>query len=232
MRQTALHPPQLMELFMSAPLRTNAQNRQIRALVGQLGALSGLSKDETDPILREACRAVSGQTHTTALTVDQARRVIGRLTAETAKYQKPGQPQPGRPTPRPHEPWGDRQDAARQEAVVTKLQVELIATGFRVLGWDTQRSRAFVMRQCKHPWPQTQADADAVYEAQKAMVARTTDWPAVWRRVAAIDGSRLNEWQQGFLADIRGKSRGGTGHLSIAQLDKLAECEAVASEAA
>lgn len=218
---------------LSPRVRTPAQNRALWSLVGQLSTRSGLSRDELRPTLDRLCIDASGQAHTSHLSPGQADQVIGALERELARY---GAPPP--PKPAPHEPWGKRDPGHREDKRITRFQQVVIAGLFELLGMDAQARRDFSTRQCKVPWPQTQAHADALVEPLSAMALRRHTVESLRARVDALQKADLDAWKTGFVKDVArqlaeakpGATPRAAG-ITPMKLAKLLECEAAAAAA-
>lgn len=186
----------------SSAVRTPAQNRALHALAGELATRSGLGRDEVwDVVVRPACRKVSGQEHTSRLTPAQAAALLDLVQREVRAYTGGSA---GRTERAEHEPWGDRGEGPRSRAPVTRAQLEVIDALFAFVGWAPPARRAFTLRQCKVPWPQTQHHADAVIEPLQAIAMRHVDHEEIWRRVVSLAGQTdlLDEWKRNFVADL------------------------------
>lgn len=220
----------------SPSLRTPAQNSAIYAALADLSRKSGLSRDDLRPTLDAICERLSGQAHTSRLTVDQARRLLVELAAENAKYDLGANPRsagPSKPAAAAHEAWGPRGPGDRVEQKITRFQQVVIAGLFRTLGMDAAAQRAFATKQCKRPWPQTMHDADALVEPLTAMALRRTSVADLRNRVATCRSVALDAWKDNFLADLARQlgeipeGHGLTKHnFSGHKLGKLLECEA------
>jgi len=57
-------------------------------------------------------------------------------------------------------------------ALVTEGMTYKIQKLYREIGFDLKRQRAFSLRVCKRPWPQTRAEGNMIIEALKKMAAR------------------------------------------------------------
>jgi hypothetical protein len=94
---------------------------------------------------------------------------------------------------------------------------------------------AFCRRQCKTPWPQTQADADALIEPLQAMAMRHVKPAEISARVSALAGHpALNAWQVGFIADLQRQFNQAEDPRSVVtphKLAKLIEAEARCQQA-
>lgn len=220
---------------LSPRVRTPAQNRALWSLVGQLSTRSGLSREDLRPLLDQLCITASGQAHTSHLSPGQADQVIAALERELARYAAPP---PAKPEPAPHEPWGKRDSGHREEKRITRFQQVVIAGLFELLGMDAQARRDFSARQCKVPWPQTQAHADAIIEPLSAMALRRHTVESLRARVAALQQADLDAWKTGFVADVARQLRearpGATPRaagITPMKLAKLLECEAAAAAA-
>lgn len=177
-------------------LRTPAQNRTMWGLVQGIAKASGCSKDEAEEALRACCREVSGQEHSSRLSQVQANRVITLLQARVPVAS----PAPASSPPRPPA----RGAPARGDALITQRQQDVIRALFVQVGMgDRARQMGFCRRQCKVPWPQTQAHADQLVEPLKAMAIRHVQPVDAWQRAQALVGhQRLNAWQQQFIPDL------------------------------
>ncbi len=219
-------------LATSPRVRTPAQNRALWSLVGQLSTRSGLSRDELRPLLDRLCHEASGQAHTSHLAPGQANTVIDGLQRELARYAAPA---PARPAPAPHDPWSKRGPGARGDQRITRFQQVVITGLFELLGMDAVARRDFSTRQCKVPWPQTQAHADALIEPLSSMALRRHTVATLLARVDALSRADLDAWKTGFVADVARQLReakpGATPRaagITPMKLAKLLECEAAA----
>ena len=215
--------------------RTVAQNNAIWGLMSRLGKASGLARDELDPMLRAACRAASGQEHTSRLTPTQAAVVIEQLHRELATYDRPAARQ--KPEPALHHPWGIRQTGPRKVIPITAFQSQVILGLFSIVGMVTIEARTkFCQRQVKKSWPTTQAEADALIEPLSAMALRHVDGEDFRRRVLALrHNRRLDAWKTGFVDDVTGKLEGHPNPKAVVtpfRLAKLLECEAAVANGA
>lgn len=202
--------------------RTPAQSRAIHATASRLADLTGVDRQE---LLDAHCEAVSGQRHTSTLSLDQARRLIQRLDGEVTRFASQARPAPapalsvveggggepaGRPvgsprlavapsaaTPRPHEPWGPRGPGTRGDQPITAMQRVVVAGLFRLLGWDATRQLGFVRRQCKADAPQTQADADRLIEPLKRMALSESTVPVALALTRAALAQPDDAWSAG-----------------------------------
>lgn len=213
----------------AAAVRSPAQSQAIWALAAQLQRLGGLSKDDVEGLVRRAAREASGQERTSLLSGVQAVRVIQALQAEVDRYGAAARPEAA-PEKREHEPWGAREPVRREKGTITPYQQWLIGQLFALVGWtELERQRAFILRQTKRPWPQTQADADAIVEPLKAIALREVDPREIQARAKALVGhAKLNAWQRGFIADLVGQFEGASDPrkvLSARKLEKLLEAE-------
>lgn len=182
--------------------RTPAQNRELWGLVNELGRATGLDRDEVvATVVRTLAREVSGQEHTSLLSEGEAEQVLGKLRREVGKYR----PRPaGRPAPARHEPWGKRGPGTRDEQPITAFQREVIRALFELCGKTTTREQTqFSTRQCKEPWPQTQAHADALITPLTSMALRKIQPRAALARVQVLHRhAALDDWQLAFVDDL------------------------------
>lgn len=200
-----------------------AQRRAVWGAVAQL-TKAGLSREDAEGILRDVCRKVSGQEHTSLLSDDQASKVVTQMKERAGR---------GSPTAEKRAPWGPR-GGARTQSTISPAQQHTIQSLAGLLEWDATRLRAFSERQCKKPWPQTMADADALVEALKAMAMRSVPPATIQARAAAIDGHpALDDWQRPFVADLLKQFSAATesgadlrGVMTGHKLLKLLEAEA------
>lgn len=203
--------------------RTPAQNSQMWGLVAQLRRLAGLSEDDAAEVLRKHCREISGQEHSSKLTVRQAEAVIARMAAEVGGYHGK-RPAPARL------PWGRRGDGPREDQRISPRQQQVLQALFVQAGLDTrERQMGFSRRQCGQPWPQTQSQADAIFEPLKAMVMRRLQPSDALARFQALAGRPgLDKWKRDFVADVLrqfGEAQDIATVMSPHKLLKLIECE-------
>lgn len=229
---------------MHAAVRTQAQNSAIYGALSQLSKASGLSREELAPTLEALCMRASGQPRSSRLNERQANDVIRELNVELAKYSLGVMPRGGRgtdakPRPSPHNPWGPRGPGARTDQTITPFQQGVVTGLFELLGWSTEARSKFVLRQCKVPWPQTQAHADALIEPLKSMVMRRCTVGGLRDRAAALvtvaDGGGLDAWKRGFVRELHTRLVAADdgdslrkAHVTPLQIGKLMECEAAA----
>lgn len=220
--------------------RTEPQNRQIWGLVSKIRKAGGLDEETADLVVRGACRAASGQEHTSQLTIPQAGRVIDHLQRELAKYNAPAaSPPPEQHAPsRRHEPWGPR-GGARADEPITPRQQAIVTGLFGLLGWDRARMTGFSRRQTGRLWPQTQAEADKLIEPLKQMVMRQVTPVALWERAKAVRGNvALNAFLRSQISTMCTEAeRADAAHrldqvFNPTRLLYILEAEAVASRAA
>lgn len=188
---------------MAKAARTPAQNREMWGLVAELGRASGLGRDEiTDTVLRTLAREVSGQEHTSHLSAGEADQILAKLRREVGKYSpRPRDPRPGAA---PHKAWGPRGAGTRDEQPITVFQRHVVTGLFGLCGKDTERERvAFTQRQCKAPWAQTQAHADALITPLSAMAMRRAQPLQILERVRVLHRhAALDDWQMAFVDDL------------------------------
>lgn len=180
----------------SSGLRTPAQNRTMWGLVQGIAKATGCSRDEAEETLRACCREVSGQEHSSQLSQVQANRVIAMLQARVPTASPASASSPQLPPL--------RGSSDRSHALITQRQQDVIRALFVQVGMeDRARQMGFCRRQCKVPWPQTQAHADQLVEPLKAMAIRHVQPVDAWRRAQALVGNaKLNAWQQQFIPDL------------------------------
>lgn len=215
----------------TAPRRTEAQNRAIWSAVSDLTRL-GLSKDDAQATMRDICRAVSGQEHSSLLSETQAAEVITRLHARlTSTPAPPVQRQAQRQPSAPHDPWGPRQPVDRAEARVTPRMIEVLGFLFQDADMGSLPQQvAFTRRQLKgRSRPETLADADALFEPLKAIILRRTTLPEIQARLAAVAGRpELDDFLRGFVPDVIGRvEKQGLKAITPGRLAKLVEAEVV-----
>lgn len=217
--------------------RTNAQNARIWALSSNLQR-NGLSKDDAETVVRDACEVISGHRHTSRLTLYQAAKLIHQLEEAVERSQPaPTQHNDTADQVPPRTPWGPRGPGERSDRTITpKLQATLQALYVQA-GMETgEQQRAFCMRQTKRPWPQTMRDFDAVMEALKAMILRPETVQKTRDRFFALRGHpALDAWKTGFIDDVcerYEKARDPSKVLTTHRLKKLVECEAAVAKAA
>lgn len=180
---------------MGRPQRTPAQNRAMWGLVSQISRQDGSSREEAAEVLRACCVQASGQEHTSQLTPDQADQVLALMRQRVGVSSTASPPRP---------PARGRPVAPSRTGGITPRQQEVIAALFRQVGMtDRGRQMNFARRQCKVPWPQTQAHADQLIEPLKAMAIRHVRPMDAWRRAQALLGhDRLDAWQRRFIPDL------------------------------
>ncbi len=179
--------------------RTPAQNARIWGLVSRLARTTGSSKDEASEAMRRHVREVSGQEHSSQLTVHQAAKVIERLQAELD-----GSRPPPETSAEEREPWGHRGPGPRKKVAITRRQLEVLDALYHQVGLDTRpKQMAFARRQVGVPWPQTQKHYDSIYGGLEAMALRTVDPMDAYKRAKSLVGHpALNPWQRGFVPDL------------------------------
>lgn len=196
---------------MGAAVRSPAQNRQLWALVTRLQAASGLSRPEATQVLQDVTREVSGQEHTSRLTPEQAVKVAALLEARI------GAPAPA-PTPA----------AETRITVITPAQQRVLLALWEQAGFDTPaRRRSFCERQTGKPWPQTQADVNAVWKGLEAQILRRVDPADVRARVDVLVARKgdLDNWKASFALDLQRQLGESPRNLTPHKLRKLMECE-------
>lgn len=212
---------------MGAALRTPQQNRRLWGVVAALRRAAALSEDDAAELVRERCRALSGQEHTSRLTAVQAHRLILDLEREVAGYAPTESARNRKPA---RAPWGPRGPGLREDQPITRRQQEVVTLLYEQLGWDLQRQRGFNQRQTRRPWPQTQKDADAVIEGLTAILLRQVRWAEALARAEALLGHpALDAWQRRFLPDLVQQFRSSQRPervLTPHKLRKLVEAEA------
>lgn len=83
------------------------------------------------------------------------------------RFKKLGFKKTGKPyRPSPPVSYNDP-DALITEGMTLKIQKL-----YKEIGFDLKRQRAFSLRVCKRPWPQTRAEGNMIIEALKQMAAR------------------------------------------------------------
>lgn len=217
------------------PPRTLDQNRRMWGVVAELRRLSGLAADDAEEVLRRCCREASGQEHTSQLTQVQAEVVIGKMDREISGYSKPAESVERKPE---RKPWGERGPGPRGGQAITPKQQAVLQALFEQAGLDTrERQMGFCKRQFGVPWPQTQANADALYEPLKAMILRRVKPSELQARTHALVGNGgLDAWKANFIADLdrQFSDAAKTGKMKTVitthKLLKLIECELAVSE--
>lgn len=208
-----------------APHRNAAQNRKLWALVGDLQRL-GLSREDATEALRDQVERVAGHRHTSQLTAPQAAEVIDALDGQV-RGRRDASPdeEPAR------EPWGPRGPGPRKGQTITPDQQRVLRDLFRQAGMGTpEQQRAFTKRQTGKPWPQTQRDCDAIFEALKAIILRDLDPGVAHARCMALRGHpALDAWKRGFIDDLceqYERAEDPSKVMTTHKLDKLVEAEA------
>ncbi len=139
--------------------------RDIQANAGQIALLHVAKKQLglDDDIYRTILEAYGGVSSAKHIKLDGFKRVMAhfeRLGFEsTSAKDKPRQPQraPSRDPDGPPYP----------------AQLKMIEHHFETVGYtDAERQQGFCKRVIQKPWPQTRAEANKIFEALKAMVAR------------------------------------------------------------
>lgn len=212
--------------------RTVEQNRRIYGLRLAL-CKAGMELEDVVGVIRQIAVEVSGQEHTSLLTVGQANALIGqleeRLRQASTRSAAVGSARP-RAVSAPHEPWGER-GGNRAEEPITGRQLEIIDRLATEAGLVTLPQRAgFYARQLGgRRRLVTQADADAVIEPLKAMLRRRVDPDTVCRRLEAVAEHptlATDAWLAGFVADVLPRvRREGRSAISPGRLAKLREAE-------
>lgn len=137
--------------------------RKIKVTNSQL-ALIHVAKKElalADEDYRSLLELHGGVTSAKHLTLEGFERVMKRLEQLGFQSSNIASRQPK------HRPY---QDA---DGVPYPAQLKMIEHNFEQLGFhETERRQGFCQRMIKKPWPQTRAEANKVFEALKAMVAR------------------------------------------------------------
>ncbi|HNC94769.1 MAG TPA: hypothetical protein PKW90_01525 [Myxococcota bacterium] len=215
--------------------------------------LSGLEQSELKGHLEEICNKISGQSHSSQLTQDQARRVIELLQERvnaarpapalaevTPKAAPSSEPfvhwtQRGRPPVAPTPPATETPAAkpASRRDMISQAQQGTIAGLFELAGMSTREQQiGFSKRQCGLPWPQSKEHADKLIEGLKAICMRKVDHTEMERRVRALVGHKqLDAWKRNFVADLAdqySQAEDKTQVLTPHKLAKLMECEAAA----
>lgn len=194
----------------------NPYKRFWRALT-RFATFSGLPRDDAETIARTWIREISGQTSLKQLTPAQLGAVCSRLDARGGRPPETPPAQPA-PTPRP------APARAPQDLPTPEQQQALHSLG-KTMGWSRDQLAAFCQghSSCKHPWPQTRAEANAIIEALKSMVARKVqlNGRAVTTHrdelLAQLEALSLTEWERAFLAKVKG------GRMTVPQKLKLEE---------
>lgn len=211
-------------------LRSPAQNRRLWGLVSALQQV-GLCRDDAVGVLRAQCLAVAGHEHTSQLTTAQAERVAHLVERHLASVRHPA---PVPPTSR--EPWGPRGSTPRNKGLPSPKQNQVLLALLSQAGFDTpEKQRTFCERQCRRFWPQTQAEADKVFEGCKAIILRATSAEEIRGEVTILkDHPLLTAWERGFLDDLVAQFaavQDPADVLTPHKLAKLAECRARAGSA-
>lgn len=93
--------------------------------------------------------------------------------------------------------------------IVSDTLQDAIQRLYADLRWTKQQQIGFNRRTCGKSWPQTTTDANKIYTGLEAMLIRrmTPYWPAFRDLVDELCdiAYQLNEWEQGFVLDIRRK---------------------------
>lgn len=211
--------------------RTVAQNKRIYGLRLQL-CQAGQEAEEVAQLVRTICAQVSGQEHTSQLTVGQCDALIRELEKALAEAQPRPRPTSAlsRAQPSPHEPWGARrEDRAAQP--ITERQLEVIDRLCQDAGFTSLPQRVgFFARQLEGRRAiRTQQDADKIIEPLKAIILRRVTLEEVQARFAAVAAHpelAKDAWLTGFVKDVsqRLKKEGKRG-ITPARLAKLVEAE-------
>lgn len=137
--------------------------RKIGVTAGQL-ALIHVAKKELglpDGDYRSLLELHGGVTSAKHLTLEGFERVMKRIEELGFQSSNIASRQPK------HRPY---QDA---EGTPYPAQLKMIEHQFEQLGFfEEERRQGFCKRMIKKPWPQTRAEANKVFEALKAMIAR------------------------------------------------------------
>lgn len=195
---------------------TSAQNRAVWALVSRLAKSTGGGAAEAGEIKAAAVRHVTGQDHLSQVSQADAIRLIDHLQRQVKQLEAPKR-----------EPWGERGTGPRTEATITPKMAALIPILFDQAGMTKEGARTFTAKMCKgRPWPQTQHDADVLFEALSSMVMRqnppTKLIPRVERLIASI--GRLTAWEQGAIVDYQAQLAAGD-RLGPHKIAKIREME-------
>lgn len=178
---------------MPAASRTPAQNRTLYGLISDLRRRAGLSEDDAMAVLRRVCREVSGQEHSSRLSVGQADEVIRRLGVELDAYRPAKAPQP-------------RRDPKPEHMELSERQVRVLDALFAQAGLVAFPARVkFCQRQLEgRSRPTSQSDYNKLATPLAAMVVRRERPEDVRTRVAALVGvAGLDAWQSTiFLPDL------------------------------
>lgn len=139
-----------------------------------MGLVNGISNDQKkllhvaarelcldDDLYREILRQEARVESSKDLNKAGFDRVMKRL--KQLGFQKKGKPY-RRPSPPPI--YND------PDALITEGMTYKIQKLYREIGFDLKRQRAFNLRVCKRPWPQTRAEGNQIIEALKKMAAR------------------------------------------------------------
>lgn len=224
------------------------QRSRLWAAVGQLRKLGPMSKEDAESVMRGICEAVSGQTHSSQLTVMQAGKVCSELEARLAELMPKAAPpaeelrEGGGGDSHLRTPWARRGPGPRESQGITQDQSRMICGLFGLLGWDIRQQRGFCERQVKVGWPENMAQADALIEPLKSMVMREVGTKGLLERVTPlIDHPALasDSFLPGFVRDLQKQltdatsARGGLrGVLTPRKLWKLQEAEGRVAKAA
>lgn len=198
--------------------RTLAQNKIMHGLAGKLekaGArppgelgVAGETRGLGQVWLKRVCLEVSQQARSSALTEEQAREVIRRLT-ELSK----GLPvQKTEAAPRKRRAASPRESARitpAQLAYIEKLLHVLVHVkgAYQRLGADKTRWRSWCEHYLRVPWPQHQIQADQAIEALKSLVTRELPSMTVLEQeLKDVDLEPLNGWQLRMVKDGRARS--------------------------
>lgn len=187
-------------------LRTVAQNGRLWTLLSKLAKLSGVPRDELEETLRAKVRQVSGQDHTSRLTIAQAGVVLDDLQRRVDAYRPRAETEPAKAAPaKPgRAPWGERGPGTRTEQRITPAQQATILGLYAQLGWtDPKRRTEFCRRQTQQPWPQSMADADKLIEPLMAMVKRTVPVRTLVEQLRQCLGRpELTPFESSWVADV------------------------------
>lgn len=176
--------------------RTPAQNRTLYGLVADLRRRAGLPEDDAVAVMRRVCREVSGQEHSSRLSIGQADEVIRRLGTELDAY---------RPARAPKPPQVGRKPAP-EHTDLSERQVRVLNALFTQAGLVGLPARVkFCQRQLEgRGRPTTQSDYNKLATPLAAMVVRQVRAEDVRLRAEALVGAAgLDAWQsQIFLPDL------------------------------
>lgn len=221
--------------------RTPEQNRKIWGLVAKLGQISGRGREWAEGIMRVICGGLTGSEKTSALTVEQADRLIAELQARIGGR---GETEKGRigeaatpPLPLSGSPVRSSPPLAPDpHATITRDQQRVLDHMYKDAGISVPQ--AFNQRTIKKPWPQTRGEANKIYQALEAMIVRRisrTEVETLLATLQSVEWSwRLTKWERDFIADLNRQLTAATGSgtwRTSRKLGKLLEIWRVRAEA-